>query len=80
MTDLPRHPDAIASIPHAEGNNMSLSMTCRHCGTPITADSEDELVTDVQNHARTHGDKPDLTPEHILSRLHRLQRTLHDHP
>lgn len=59
---------------------MSLTMTCRHCGTTITAGDENQLVTSVQEHARSHGDKPELTPEHILARLHRLQRKAHEHP
>jgi hypothetical protein len=52
---------------------MSVSMTCRHCGTLITSDDEDALVTDVQAHARGHEGGPELTREHILSRFHRLQ-------
>ncbi len=60
--------------PNHQGDSMSLSMTCKHCGTAISADDEEELVTGVQSHARTHGDEPELTPEHILGRLHRLQR------
>ncbi|MBA2752428.1 MAG: DUF1059 domain-containing protein [Actinobacteria bacterium] len=49
-------------------------MSCRHCGTEVTADDEDELVTQVQTHARSHDGGPELSREHILSRLHRLQR------
>lgn len=57
---------------------MTLTMTCRHCNEEISAENEDGLVTGVQAHARTHGDKPELTAEHILSRFHRLQGR-HDH-
>lgn len=53
---------------------MTLSMTCRHCGTVIDAESEDELVAEVQAHVHGHGGEGALTREHILSRLHRLQR------
>ncbi len=59
---------------------MSLTMTCRHCGTIISAADENELVTAVQDHARSHGDKPELTTEHILARLRGLQRKTHEHP
>lgn len=50
---------------------MDLSMTCKHCGISISADDEDELVTRVQAHARTHDRPVELTREHILARLHR---------
>ena len=53
---------------------MTLSMSCRHCGTEVTAEDEDKLVTQVQTHARSHDGGPELSREHILSRLHRLQR------
>lgn len=50
---------------------MSLSMTCKHCTIAITADSEDELVTRVQAHARAHDRPVELKREHILARLRR---------
>jgi len=53
---------------------MTVSMTCRHCNEAITADDEDELVTRVQTHFLGHEGGPELTREHILSRLHRRQR------
>lgn len=53
---------------------MTLEMTCKRCGTAITAEDEDELVTQVKAHAAGHGRGPALSREHILSRLHRLQR------
>ena len=56
---------------------MNLTMNCRHCDEVITADSEDELVDRVQAHARSHGDKPPLTREHILNRYHRLRDRAH---
>jgi predicted small metal-binding protein len=53
---------------------MSLSLTCKHCGTTLTADSENQLVTRVQDHARTHDRGPELTPEHIRTRLDRARK------
>lgn len=53
---------------------MSLSLTCKHCGTTVTADSENELVTRVQDHARTHDRGPELTAEHIRARLDRVRK------
>ncbi len=58
---------------------MALSMTCRHCGTVVTAATEDEMVTNVQAHMSGHG-KPVKDRDHILSRLHRLQRRGHEPP
>jgi len=53
---------------------MSLTMTCRHCGTEVAADDEDTLVERVQAHASEHeGGGPTLSRDHILSRFHRLQ-------
>lgn len=52
---------------------MSISLDCKHCRVIIRADDEDELVTRVQAHTRTHDRDPGLTREHILRRLHRLQ-------
>lgn len=49
---------------------MAVTLTCKHCGTVMSADEEDELVTQVQAHARGHDGK-DLSREHILARLHR---------
>lgn len=55
---------------------MKQTMTCKHCGEAITADTEDSLVEQVQAHAATHDGKQ-LTREHILQRLHRLQDREH---
>ena len=52
---------------------MNLTMNCRRCDVTITADNEDELVTRVQDHVRTHPGMPELTREHILGRLYRRQ-------
>lgn len=53
---------------------MTVSLGCRHCGEEIIADDEDELVIQVQIHARSHDGGPELSREHVLSRLHRPQR------
>ena len=58
---------------------MSMTMTCKHCGTEVSADGEDALVDRVQAHARSHEGGPELTREHILARFHRLQAQTHDH-
>ena len=52
---------------------MTVSMTCKHCQELLTADDEDELVTLVQAHARTHDHEHMrvLSAKHILRRLHR---------
>lgn len=52
---------------------MSVSLDCKHCRVTITAEDEDELVTSVLRHVRTHDRDPGLTREHILRRLHRRQ-------
>jgi predicted small metal-binding protein len=53
---------------------MTLSTVCKRCKNPITADTEDDLVAQVQAHARDHGGArathiPDR--EQILTHLHR---------
>lgn len=48
-------------------------MIWKHCGTALSAESEDELVPIVQAHAASHPGGPELSREHILSHLHRLQ-------
>jgi hypothetical protein len=53
------------------------TMTCKHCGEEITAEGEDTMVERVQLHFGSHGDKPPLTRDHILRRLHRNQRDEH---
>ncbi|MHB8671710.1 MAG: hypothetical protein ACYDAD_14315 [Acidimicrobiales bacterium] len=57
-----------------QGEPMTVTMTCKHCGAVMTADTEDELVTEVQAHVSGHDEKATLSKEHILRRLHRLQR------
>jgi hypothetical protein len=57
---------------------MTISLTCKRCGTTISAEDTDGLVTDVQNHVAEHGRKHGRhhipTREQILARLDRAQR------
>jgi len=49
---------------------MSMSTICRRCKEPIVAVDEDDLVAQVQEHARDHGGahgKHVPTREHILA-------------
>jgi hypothetical protein len=51
---------------------MAITVTCRRCKQPITAEDEDDLVAQVQSHARDHGGARGRhipTPERILSHL-----------
>ncbi len=53
---------------------MAVSVTCTRCHELITAADEDELVVQVQTHARDHGGAHGThvpSPEHILAHLHR---------
>jgi hypothetical protein len=34
---------------------MAISITCKRCKEPITAEDEDDLVAQVEAHARDHG-------------------------
>lgn len=47
------------------------AMTCRHCGTEITADDQEQLVDEVQRHAIGHEAGHVPTRDHILNRLRR---------
>jgi hypothetical protein len=52
---------------------MTLSLTCKACGTVLTAADEDELAALGQRHAEEHGhgrDRP-LSRAHILARIRR---------
>ncbi len=49
---------------------MTISLTCKPCGSVITADDEDELVARVQTHAVAHDGAPTLSREHILAHVH----------
>jgi hypothetical protein len=53
--------------------DMTISTICKRCREPIIADDDDDLVAQVQAHARDHGGacgKHVPTREHILSRAH----------
>lgn len=53
---------------------MTITVTCRRCREPIVAVDEDDLVTQVQAHARDHGGAHSThvpTREHILANHHR---------
>jgi len=50
---------------------MSLSLTCRKCGTVLTADTEDELAVLGQAHAQEHGHTAPLDPQRVLARIRR---------
>jgi hemerythrin-like domain-containing protein len=47
---------------------MSISLTCGPSGTVITGQTEEELVTNVQAHARAH-ENTELSREHILAEI-----------
>jgi hypothetical protein len=53
---------------------MTVSVTCTRCHELITAKDEDQLVAQVQAHARDHGGAHGAhvpTRERILAHLHR---------
>ncbi len=50
---------------------MTLSLTCRRCGIVINADTEEDLATLGQEHAKQHGHTEPMAPEHILARIRR---------
>jgi hypothetical protein len=52
---------------------MTISMPCRRCRETIVAQDEDDLVRQVQEHARDHGGAHGThipAREHILAHLH----------
>jgi hypothetical protein len=52
---------------------VTITLTCTRCREPITARDEDDLVAQVQAHARDHGGAQAThvpTREHILARHH----------
>ena len=56
---------------------MTLSTICRRCKEQITAVDEDDLVAQVQAHARDHGGangKHVPSRGHILDKAHHIQR------
>ena len=50
---------------------MTKEVTCPPCGEVMHAESDDELVTKAQMHAKEHHDS-DLDREHILSSMREL--------
>jgi hypothetical protein len=53
---------------------MSVTITCRRCKEPITAEDDDDLIAQVEAHARDHGGAQGRhmpTRERILSHLRR---------
>ena len=50
---------------------MTLTLTCRHCGTVLTADSEEELAALGEGHAREHGHTRGLPSETVHARIRR---------
>jgi hypothetical protein len=56
---------------------MALSLTCKRCNEPITGETEDELVTNVQNHvrghSRMHGISHTVSRRQVLARLRRQE-------
>jgi hypothetical protein len=50
---------------------MTLSLTCKACGTVLTAAGEDELAALGQRHAEEHGHDRPLSRAHILARIRR---------
>jgi hypothetical protein len=58
---------------------MSISLTCGPSGTVITGETEEELVTILQAHAREH-ENTELSREHILAEIRgREPRAAHRH-
>ena len=56
---------------------MSIQMPCKRCRQMIVAEDEDDLVAQVEAHARDHGGahgKHIPTREHILAHFHRGPR------
>jgi hypothetical protein len=52
---------------------MTITITCRRCRQPIVAADEDDLVAQVQEHARDHGGAHGThmpSREHILAAHH----------
>jgi hypothetical protein len=53
---------------------VSLSIICRRCKQPIVAADEDDLMAQVEEHARDHGGAGGThlpSRQHVLAHLHR---------
>lgn len=49
---------------------MTITATCPHCGTTVTAENEDAVVKSAQEHMQNaHGFAPAMSRKHILARL-----------
>jgi hypothetical protein len=51
---------------------MTISITCKRCKELITAENEDDLMAQVQDHARDHGGARGThlpSREHVLAHL-----------
>lgn len=59
---------------------MTITVDCKRCHQPITATDEDDLVAQVQAHARDHGGAHGThvpTREHILENHGEHERPAH---
>jgi hypothetical protein len=56
---------------------MTISITCKRCKELITAEDEDDLMAQVQDHARDHGG---ARGTHLPSREHVLAHLLKRNP
>jgi len=50
---------------------VSLSLTCKNCGTVLRADTEDELAVLGLAHAEEHGHATPMDRRHIIARIRR---------
>lgn len=50
---------------------MSLNLTCKNCGTVLSADTEDELAALGEAHARGHGHTGPMDRRHVIARIRR---------
>lgn len=50
---------------------MTLSLTCRRCGTVLNAETEDELAALGQEHGRQHGHPEPMSHDRVLARIRR---------
>jgi hypothetical protein len=56
---------------------MTVSITCKRCKQPIIAEDEDDLIAQVEAHARDHGGAHGThipTRRHVLAHLQRQDR------
>jgi hypothetical protein len=57
---------------------MTISITCKRCKELITAEDEDDLMAQVQDHARDHGGARGThlpSREHVLAHLRKRNPT-----